>query len=93
MSAPDDGGPAFPETEYGFFGILFPDTKPGLTRRQFYAGQIAGHLSALVSHHAGSGFAPKGIVWSPEQVASHSFAIADAMIAAEKKTSNANPTD
>lgn len=69
MSAPDDGGPAFP-TQNGV------RNDPGMTLRQYYASQcLVGEMAAWQVPVEGR----------ESEVAERCFRIADAMIAAGKE--------
>ena len=69
----DDGGSAFPivATETNEHGIVFPFITPGLSMRDWFAGQA---LSNQYAQHDGD----------PNKVAEWAYHIADAMIAARK---------
>jgi hypothetical protein len=68
----DDGGPAFPHfTRHTLRdGLVVEATVPGMSLRQWYAGQA---LNACLDYHG-----PK----EPAEAAASAYAIADAMIEA-----------
>jgi hypothetical protein len=72
----DDGGPAFPivTTETNEHGLVFPFVTPGVSRREWFAGQ------ALASYLAN----PEGWRAKPDIIARDCYAIADAFIARGK---------
>jgi hypothetical protein len=88
----DDGGPAFPLEEWHFTeAAMHPDKGPhefvgmypGMSLRDYFAGQVCGHIEAewsraFVAAEAGEELA------EASQVAQRSYEIADAMLAARK---------
>lgn len=64
----EDGGPAFPVREYS-------DRNPGMTMRDYFAGQALIGLKALVRDDCG---------WNPEDYAKDAFDLADSMLKARK---------
>ncbi len=74
MSAPiNDGGPAFPcEVQQG--KNEFPARLPGMTLRDWFAGQVIGHFAAqaLMEH------------WQAYECANDAYAYADAMMKARE---------
>lgn len=79
MSTIDDGGPAFPIPDQQFTDgvtIVSSQGHPGLSLRDFFAGQVAMGMAAF------SGSA--GTAYGPIAIAMRSYEIADAMLAARK---------
>lgn len=73
----DDGGPAFPivTTETNEHGLVFPYVSPGVSRREWFAGQcLAGYLAT-----------PDGWKATADIIARDCYAIADAFIAKGKE--------
>lgn len=75
----DKSGPAFPVAEDHRVADEFPWTC-GLTKREWFAGQIAAGMAAF------SGTA--GLSYGPGDIAGRAFQVADALIAAGKETSH-----
>lgn len=73
----DDGGPAFPivTTETNEHGLIFPFVTPGMSRREWFGGQV------LASYLAN----PEGWMAKPDIIARDCYAIADAFIAKGKE--------
>ena len=67
MSKPDNGGPAFPSQNGHYF-------EPGMTLRDWFAGQSLGHIPALLDANEKNK--------SVKQIAEWSYQVADAMLAA-----------
>jgi hypothetical protein len=78
MSGFNDGGPAFPlaYTETNEHGVQFPFTHPGMSMRDWFAGQVAAGIAAF------SGTA--GVSYGPGEIAGRAYQVADAMIAARE---------
>jgi hypothetical protein len=74
-TAKKDGGPAFPRK--------FMDDSPGMTLRDWFAGQVIGHVATDTS------IGRSITAMNAEEVAAHlarlSYAIADAMLAERSK--------
>jgi hypothetical protein len=96
MSNPiNDGGPAFaapglpyyhdgvPQNPYDGHGWAH-DPQPGMTLRDYFAGQALGHIPALIDHCEEN--------LSCWNIAEHAYQVADAMIAARKTTKTNSPT-
>lgn len=78
MSAPNDGGPAFPSPNAGEWGfnsknerVFCPDVTSGMTLRDWFAGMA---LQGFAAH-------PDNNDWTREEVARDSYGWADAMLA------------
>ena len=72
MSAPNDGGSAFPHPGYhGIDGKFVDVPHQGMTLRDWFAGQA---LAGFCANSVGIGN------WSPEGIAQDAFRIADAML-------------
>lgn len=71
----DNGGAAFPCPEQFRDGIVHPP-QPGLSLRDWFAGQIAGGMAA----HSGTVGCPFG----PGDIAQRSYEVADAILSARK---------
>lgn len=71
---PKDGGPAFPHRSQ----YVGQDDATGMSLRDWFAGQA---LTGLASGHDNTG----GWAWTPENVATTAYIIADAMLAAKVK--------
>jgi len=80
MTKTDDGGLAFPGVRYEEVRLqagtpVFGDVSyPGMTLRDWFAGQIAGGMAAF------SGTA--GVSYGPNNIAGRAYQVADAMLAA-----------
>jgi hypothetical protein len=89
MSTPiNDGGPAFPELpSYGTpTGTISINTKPGMSLRDYFAGQaLAGYLALPEP-----GQAPPLTKWSHKIIAEGCYMMADAMLAVRAGTKPAN---
>lgn len=89
MSAPNDGGPAFPvvqtqehwvrDNEDKFQVIGLVESTGGMTLRDYFAAKAM--QGALSGHHAHAGHED---YWPPAGVASYAYEMADAMLAARK---------
>jgi hypothetical protein len=78
MSAPNDGGPAFPlagSNDYSY------EPNDGMTLRDWLAGQALAHIPALLAANDRNK--------SVEQIASWSYQVADAMLAARARKEGA----
>lgn len=72
MTAPDNGGPAFPQASYNMKGGY--DTTGGMTLRDYFAAKA---MQGLMSDLA-------AIQEMPANIAKAAFVIADAMVEARK---------
>ncbi|MBN9073974.1 MAG: hypothetical protein J0H34_20730 [Rhizobiales bacterium] len=75
----DDGGPAFPlaYTETNAYGVEFPCTYPGMSMRDWFAGQaLAGMLADPTAH---------SMIKDDASAATFCFRQADAMLAERNK--------
>jgi hypothetical protein len=73
-SAPiEDGGPAFPTQDWQAVG----NTHPGMTLRDWFAGQALAHIPELLDAHDANK--------SAEMIAHWSYQIADAMLKARRE--------
>ncbi|MBN9535052.1 MAG: hypothetical protein J0H10_17055 [Alphaproteobacteria bacterium] len=68
----NDGGPAFPHQDSGNTGL-----RPGMTLRDWFAGQIAAGMAAF------SG--TSGISYGPDDIAGRAYQISDALLAHRAK--------
>lgn len=83
MSRKPNGGPAFPETEYGGHSSRHPiDMRPGMTLRDYFAGQALAGLTAnmTVSAH----LSESGAAGFPT-LSRSAYGYADAMLAEREK--------
>lgn len=74
MTKINDGGQAFPIQGSSEPGALYPD--PGMSLRDWFAGQIASGMAAFSGTAGGS--------YGPYEIAGRSYQIADALIAARR---------
>ena len=74
----DDGGPAFPRTVQRWNDSLDHSVQ-GMSLRDYFAGQIAGGMAAFSGTF--------GISFGPGDIATRSYQVADAMLAARVASS------
>ena len=70
MIARDDGGPAFPRSDYD-------NSNAGMTLRDWFAGQA---LAGLAANCTDAGLS----TWLPDSIAARAYQHADALLAARK---------
>jgi hypothetical protein len=77
MSAPNDGGPAFPTPNNGEWGfnsknekVFCPDVTPGMLLRDWFAGMA---LMGFSAH-------PHNKNWTPKEIANDAYLLADSML-------------
>ena len=85
MATINDGGPAFPLAyiETNEHGVQFPFTHPGMSKRDWFAGQIAANMAGHVLEMAiEDGETPDRLLSGAPGFAVIAYRFADAMIAA-----------
>jgi hypothetical protein len=84
--AQNDGGPAFPATEYPMRVGTYDEegsaivrvSSPGMSLRDWFAGQA---LAGIMSNCTGDG----RTTWLPESAAFHAYSVAEAMLKAREQ--------
>lgn len=83
MSDNDNGGPAFPEQNIMAHGnMMKAETTPGMTLRDWFAGQA---LAAIISKHPAKAGDHAALIDGVRAKCEGAYAYADAMLAARKQ--------
>jgi hypothetical protein len=87
MADHDDGGPAFPAIESkDEFGCVVQKGAPGMSLRDWFAGQALAHVKDTAHEwELSKWFGKRGGITNEEIRAFKAYAVADAMIAARRQ--------